>query len=33
MEDYLNAVTTSPDLETLFLHKQSRGIGLTLKKR
>jgi len=33
MEDYLKAVTTNPDLETLFLHKQSRGIGVTLKKR
>lgn len=33
MEDYLKAITTNPDLETLFLHKQSRGIGLTLKKR
>jgi len=33
MEDYLKAIITNPDLETLCLHKQSRGIGVTLKKR
>jgi caffeoyl-CoA O-methyltransferase len=33
MQDYLNAVTTNPDLETIFLHEQSSGIGVTLKKR
>lgn len=33
MQDYLKTVTTSSDLETIFLHKQSSGIGVTLKKR
>jgi len=33
MRDYLEAVTTNPDLETVFLHKHDRGIGVTLKKR
>jgi predicted O-methyltransferase YrrM len=33
MQDYIKAVTESPDLETIFLHKQSSGIGITLKKR
>ena len=33
MQDYLNAVTTNPDLETIFLHEESSGIGVTLKKR
>jgi caffeoyl-CoA O-methyltransferase len=33
MQDYLNAVTTNPELETVFLHKQTTGIGVTLKKR
>jgi hypothetical protein len=33
MEGYLKAVTTNPDIETLFLHKQSRRVGVTLKKR
>lgn len=33
MQDYLKAVTTNPDLETLFLHEQGRGLGVTLKKR
>ena len=33
MQDYLKAVTTNPDLETIFLHKQDSGIGVTLKKR
>lgn len=33
MQDYLNAVTTNPDLETIFLHEQVSGIGVTLKKR
>ncbi len=33
MQDYIEAVTTSPDLETLFLHKDAAGIGVTLKKR
>jgi caffeoyl-CoA O-methyltransferase len=33
MQDYLKAVTTNPDLETIFLHEQDMGIGMTLKKR
>ena len=33
MRDYLDAVTTDPTLETIFLHKQGPGIGVTLKKR
>jgi predicted O-methyltransferase YrrM len=33
MQDYLEAVTTNPELETIFLHKQTTGIGVTLKKR
>lgn len=32
MQDYLEAVTTNPQLETIFLHKQTTGIGVTLKK-
>ena len=33
MQDYLKAVTTNPDLQTLFLHKDGRGMGVTLKIR
>ncbi|MHC4444478.1 MAG: O-methyltransferase [Planctomycetota bacterium] len=33
MKDYIKAVTTNPNLETVFLHKHDRGIGVTLKKR
>jgi predicted O-methyltransferase YrrM len=33
MQDYLEAVTTNPKLETIFLHEQTTGIGVTLKKR
>ena len=33
MQDYLEAVTTNPDLQTIFLHEQGRGMGVTLKKR
>ncbi len=33
MQDYIKAVTTNPDLETMFLHEQDRGMGVTLKKR
>jgi predicted O-methyltransferase YrrM len=33
MQDYLKAITTNPELETVFLHKQTTGIGVTLKKR
>ncbi len=31
--NYVKAITTNPDLETLFLHMQGAGIGVTLKKR
>ena len=30
---YVNAITTNPDLETLFLHMDGTGIAVTLKKR
>jgi caffeoyl-CoA O-methyltransferase len=30
---YVNAITTNPDLETVFLNMHSAGIGVTLKKR
>jgi hypothetical protein len=30
---YLRAVTTSPDLETVFLNMHAAGVGVTLKKR
>jgi predicted O-methyltransferase YrrM len=31
---YLEAITTNPDLETIFLHKSlSGGVGVTMKKR
>ena len=33
MQNYIDAVTTNPDLETIFLHEQGSGIGVTLKKR
>jgi len=33
MKDYLDAVTTDPKLDTLFLHKHATGIAVTLKKR
>lgn len=33
MQDYLEAITKNPELETIFLHKQTTGIGVTLKKR
>ena len=33
MEDYLEAVTTNPNLETIFLHEREQGMGVTLKKR
>jgi predicted O-methyltransferase YrrM len=33
MRDYLEAITTNSELETIFLHKQTTGIGVTLKKR
>ena len=30
---YVEAITTNPDLETLFLHMDVTGVGVTLKKR
>jgi caffeoyl-CoA O-methyltransferase len=33
MPDYFAAVTTDPNLESIFLGQQSVGIGITLKKR
>jgi predicted O-methyltransferase YrrM len=30
---YVQAVTTNPDLETVFLNMHAAGVGLTLKKR
>jgi len=33
MQDYLETITTNPALETIFLHEQTTGIGVTLKKR
>jgi len=33
MQDYLKAITTSPDLETTFVRENAAGIGVTLKKR
>jgi caffeoyl-CoA O-methyltransferase len=31
--DFLKAITTNPNLETVFLNMQSTGISLTVKKR
>ncbi len=31
--DYIEAITTNPDLETAFLLMEASGIGVTLKKR
>jgi predicted O-methyltransferase YrrM len=31
--DYIKAVTTNPDLETLLLHQDGSGVSVTLKKR
>jgi len=33
MADYLEAITDDPDVETLFIHKDMAGLGITLKKR
>jgi caffeoyl-CoA O-methyltransferase len=33
MPDYFTAVTTNPNLDTIFLGQQTIGIGVTLKKR
>ncbi len=30
---YIEAITTDPDLETVFLNMQAAGLGVTLKKR
>jgi caffeoyl-CoA O-methyltransferase len=30
---YIKAITTNPNLETIFLHMHSAGMGVTLKKR
>ncbi len=30
---YIKAITTNPDLETIFLHMNAAGIGVSLKKR
>jgi len=30
---YIEAITTNPDLETVFLHMDAAGMGVTLKKR
>jgi predicted O-methyltransferase YrrM len=30
---YVKAITTNPDLETLFLHMDAAGISVTMKKR
>jgi len=30
---YVEAITSDPNLETLFLHMQAEGVGVTLKKR
>ena len=30
---YVKAITTDPNLETIFLHMQGAGVGVTLKKR
>lgn len=31
--NYLKAITTNPDLETMFVNKEAAGVGITLKKR
>lgn len=33
IQDYTEAITTNPDLETVFLHMQAAGVSVTLKKR
>ena len=33
MQDYLKEVTTNPKLESLFIHTDHRGIGVTMVKR
>ena len=31
--DYIEAITTDPNLETVFLNMHAAGVGLTIKKR
>jgi len=31
--NYIKAITTNPALETIFLHMQAAGVGVTMKKR
>ncbi len=33
LKDYVTAITTNPDLDTVFMNATDRGIGVTLKKR
>ncbi|MBN1765305.1 MAG: O-methyltransferase [Sedimentisphaerales bacterium] len=33
MADFINAITTNPALETVFIHQDAQGLGITLKKR
>ncbi len=33
MQNYIKLVSENPGLETLFIHRQAAGIGITLKKR
>lgn len=33
MQDYLTAVTTDPNLDTIFINPQNAGMSITLKKR
>ena len=33
MQDYIKAITKNPALETIFLHKDTGGMSVTLKKR
>lgn len=33
LKDYVQAITTNPDLDTVFMNSSDRGIGVTLKKR
>jgi predicted O-methyltransferase YrrM len=30
---YVEAITTNPELETIFLHMEGAGVGVTMKKR
>ena len=33
LKDYVKAITTTPDLETVFVNATDRGMGITMKKR